>query len=265
MKKLIKGVLRILGLMQVADRLRYSYLKIKNRKRNRLFRQDHPEVVLPPDYMMYEAFGLDYYRYYVNGRKSAKWVVDLVLPFLDLKAKHILDWGCGPGRIIRHLPDLVPEAAGYAGTDYNPKTIDWCSAHLPGIRFMKNNLNPPVPAEATSYDLIYGISIFTHLSEEAHHLWLNELCRLLKPEGVLLLTLHGEAFAQKLGTNEASRFHSGQLVVRGQVKEGHRTFIAWHPEQFVRQWTRQLKELKHLPGQVVDGVAEQDTWIFQKL
>lgn len=265
MKKVIKGILRFFGLMQVADRLRYYYFKLKNGPRNRRFMKAYPAVILPPDYLMYEAFGLDYYRYYVNGRKSAEWVIDQVSPFIGLKDKQILDWGCGPGRIIRHLPELVIDAEGFSGTDYNPQTIDWCSNHLPGIQFMVNNLDPPVPAADHSFDLIYGISIFTHLSEDAHYAWLKELYRLLRPGGIILLTLHGKAFAKKLGPAEALRFDSGKLVARGQVKEGHRTFIAYHPEDFVRQWSGKLKELNFIPGQIHNGVAEQDTWIFQKL
>ena len=265
MKKLLKGLLRLLRLMQLADTLRYYYIRIRNFRINRNFVRTHPEVALPPDYLMYEAFGLDYHRYYVNGKKSAAWVLEQVHPFFNPEQEKIPDWGCGPGGIIRYLPELTPTAEAWHGTDYNQQTIAWCQQSLPGIHFMLNGLNPPVSAPDAAYGLIYGISIFTHLSAPAHDLWLNELHRLLEPNGVLLLTLHGEAFAGRLGAAELGRFREGQLVVRGQVKEGHRTFIAYHPENWVRTWTSRFEVLRFIPGKVVSGTPEQDTWVLRKL
>ena len=264
MKKIIKRILRIFGLMLFADRLRFVYMRFSNRKPNREFRKNNPDVILPPDYLMYESFQLDYYRYYVNGRKTAEWLVDHVRPYLEFSNAEILDWGCGPGRIIRHLPDLIPEAKSYNGTDYNSKSINWCAENLSSIRFTQNELFPPLPFEDNSVDLIYGISIFTHLSESAHEAWLNELYRVLRPNGVLFLTLHGDGFQVKLEPAEQDAFKKNKLVVRGQVKEGHRTFIAFHPPEFVKSWASQFEVLKHVPGIVESGIIEQDVWIFKK-
>lgn len=264
MKKLIKGFLRFFGLMRAADMLRFYYFKFRNRNSNRQFKNKFPDIQLPPDYMMYEAFQLDYSRYYFNGRKTAQWLIDLVKPFTSLKGNSILDWGCGPARVIRHLPDLIPEAASFTGTDYNIKTISWCKDHLHQIQFAKNDLMPPLPFEANSFDFVYGISIFTHLSAAAHEAWLNELSRVLKPQGLIVLTLHGKAFREKLGQAELEQFEANQLVVRGQVKEGHRTFIAFHPPEFVKKWAAGFEILNHIPGQPIGKAIEQDVWILRK-
>ncbi len=259
-----KRILRIFGLMLFADRVRFVYMRFSNRKINRDFKKMNPDVILPPDYLMYESFQLDYYRYYVNGRKTAEWLIDLIKPHINFSNAEILDWGCGPGRIIRHLPDLVPDAKSYFGTDYNTKTISWCQSNLKSITFAKNELFPPLPFDNDSVDLIYAISIFTHLSESAHDDWLNELHRVLRPNGVLFLTLHGDGFQVKLEPAEQNVFKQNKLVVRGQVKEGHRTFIAFHPPEFVKSWASQFEVLKHVPGKSESGAIEQDVWIFKK-
>ena len=261
---MIKIVLRLLGLMLVADRLRYHLMKWGNRKSNRAFQKEYPDVVLPPDYLMYESFRIDYSRYYLNGRKTAEWLINLVKPYLAEPSLDILDWGCGPARIIRHMPDLLPGESGFSGSDYNKKSISWCKSYLKGIRFETNDLAPPLNFDDSSFDLVYGISIFTHLSEEAHKLWLNELFRVLRPKGVLFLTLHGQIFVSKLDKRETQLFDQGNLVTRGQVKEGHRTFIAFHPESFIQKWAEKFEVLNHTPGQVISGQAEQDVWIFRK-
>lgn len=259
-KSRISNILRVTRLMQASDKLRYHLHKHKMKGKNRNFLRSHPGIVLPPDYMMYESFLLDYQRYYENGMKTARWLVDLVKKHRGLEEASILDWGCGPARVLRHLPDVVPEAGSYAGTDYNSKTIAWCRKSLPGINFSENNLMPPLAYKDGSFDLIYGISIFTHLSEEAHHKWLAELIRLLKKDGILFLTLHGRGFFNKLTEQEKQVFKSGNLVVRGQVKEGHRTYAAFQPPEFVREWTKNLDLLDHIPG---DG--EQDVWIWRRV
>ena len=265
MKKLIKRTLRILGLMLLADKLRFEWMKIKNCRVNRSFKKSYPQVVLPPDYLMYESFQLDYSRYYLNGKKSAIWMLDLIKPFKNFSNADVLDWGCGPGRLIRHLPDLIPEGHSFTGTDYNEKSIEWCTKNLSGIKFDKNELMPPLNYETDSFDLAYGISIFTHLSEAAHTNWLQELHRILRPGGVLFLTLHGVAFLEKLEKSEQETFRNDQLVVRGQVKEGHRTFIAFHPPEFVKRWSSDFTLLNHIPGGLENGQAAQDVWIFQKV
>lgn len=258
-KSRITKALRKLGLMQFSDKMRYQVHRVKMRGKNKTFISENPDIVLPPDYMMYESFLLDYQRYYENGRKTAQWLAELIRKHKDLKGASILDWGCGPARVLRHMPEVIPEAKAYSGTDYNNKTIAWCRDNLSQIDFSNNSLMPPLVYPDESFDLVYGISIFTHLSEEAHRKWLDELIRVLKKGGVLFLTLHGEGFLDKLSEAERTTFKSGKLVVRGQVKEGHRTYAAFQPPGYVKEWTRQLKVLEHTPGK-----GEQDVWVFEK-
>ncbi len=252
-------LLRQFGLMQPVDYFRFLLLRRKNRAINQDFRKRYPDVVLPPDYMMYESFKLDYERYYINGQQTAEWLAQLVVPHIDLNGASVLDWGCGPARIVRHLKNLIPEAT-YYGTDYNPDTIAWCSNTFDEIYFHSNDLMPGLVYEKEMFDLVYGISIFTHLSEEAHHAWLRELTRVLKPGGVLLLTLHGAGFRGKLTDPEAAEFDAGHLVVRGRVREGHRTFAAFHPEAWVRGWVKELEMIQHISG----SSGEQDVYLLRR-
>src|ERR1700694_3977171 len=110
LKNILLQWIRKLGWMKGFDRLYFSWNRLRNRKRNQQFKGSHPLVRLPPDYMLYEAYRLDYAAYYQDGADTAAWLVRQWSPFLPLAASRILEWGCGPARIIRHLPALLPEA-----------------------------------------------------------------------------------------------------------------------------------------------------------
>lgn len=101
----------------------------------------------------------------------------------------VLDWGCGCGRVACHFSG-VP-GVQFTGGDIDPDNINWCAQHLPFGRFQVLPLRPPTALPAGSFDLIYGISVFTHLREDVQRLWLAELHRLAAPGAVLLLTIHG--------------------------------------------------------------------------
>ncbi len=101
----------------------------------------------------------------------------------------LLDFGCGCGRIGRHMQAW--SFAEYLGTDPDAEAIDWCSRNLPG-RFTTNGRNPPLELPSASVSVAVCISIFTHLSEEDQFAWLRELKRILEPGGVLLVSTHAE-------------------------------------------------------------------------
>lgn len=79
---------------------------------------------------MYEAFQVNYHKYYTESKETSKWLINHFKPHIELKNQKILDWGCGPGRLIRHLPNIIGSGCEYHGTDYNVRSIKWCSENL---------------------------------------------------------------------------------------------------------------------------------------
>ncbi|MEI6576863.1 MAG: class I SAM-dependent methyltransferase [Bacteroidota bacterium] len=264
-KNHLSKAFRHFGLSYPLDRLRFHYLRVKNRQDNLAFLKEHPDVILPPDYLMYESFQLDYQKYYNDSKKTAAWLWGLLSKHGLEAPANILDWGCGPGRIIRHLPGVMPNGINYYGTDYNTESVNWCSKMLPGIHFYRNHLEPPLHKDLQGFDAIYGISIFTHLSEEMHLAWAAELQRVLRPGGLLLLTTQGKAFRVKLLAPEKKRFDNGELVIRGKVKEGHRTFSAFHPPEYFWKLFHELKIMEHIEKEEDSTNPQQDVWIFKKI
>lgn len=262
----LSNLLRNFGLIYFTDRVRYHLQKFENRKVNNDFKIWNPAVKLPPDYLIYESFQLNYKKYYTQGIETAKWLTDHFKKHIELKDKKILDWGCGPGRIIRHLPNVVGNGCEYFGTDYNEKSIEWCSQNLEGIHFNKNSLTANLPYEDNFFYVIYGISIFTHLSEQLHYDWYKELFRTLKPNGIMFLTTQGDNFKIKLTDPELEKYNSNELVVRGKVKEGHRTYSAFHPPKFMQNLFKNAQILEHIETKPENAQSiPQDIWIIKKM
>lgn len=254
---------RKFGLIMVADKIKFALYSVLNYRKNKKFKTTFPDVVMPPDYMIFESFKLDYEKYYLGGQKTAEWICSLLNKYGSLERKYILDWGCGPARVTRHLPTLMSGSKVY-GTDYNPNTITWCNAHIPDITFVNNTLNGKLNFEAAYFDGIIGISIFTHLSEENHRFWIDELHRVLKKDGIAFLTTAGEAFKIQMTDNEISQFEAGHLVLRGNTFEGHRTFAAFQPKTyFTKLLSTNFDILEFKAGTEQSWGIEQDYWILK--
>lgn len=97
-----------------------------------------------------------------------------------------------------------------------------------------------------------------------HFEWRNELSRVTKKDGILLLTMQGNMFKSILTESEIQDFEADKLVVRGNVKEGHRTYSAFHPEKFVKELFSDFTVVEHQKSYSNNGRTEQDVWVFQK-
>ncbi len=102
-----------------------------------------------------------------------------------------LDFGCGCGRVARALLRLAPIAPGLkiSGVDVDRPAVEWCRRHLPGT-FTVGAALPPLALPGDGFDLVYAVSVFTHLDEPRQDFWLAEMIRLLRPGGLLLASTH---------------------------------------------------------------------------
>jgi SAM-dependent methyltransferase len=267
LKKYIASFLRMFHLNKLADTARFAWLYAKNYPANRQYKRQHRQFAFPPPYYIYETYTMDYRAYAEDGRQTAMEIKALLEPYLVFNNNQLtmVDWGCGPGRIVRHWPQLMGKGHTIIGCDYNTHYIDWCKKHITGVTFNQNQLLPPLPLTEACADAVYGLSIFTHLSEASHYAWAAELQRILKPGGVLVLTVQGDQSRFKLMPGELAQYNRGELVVRGFNKEGHRLFAAFQPPAFMRQLFAGLTVQQHITGGQPGGLdGMQDTWVLQK-
>lgn len=257
--------LRARRAFDVIDRLAYWRRLALTARRNRAFRAAHPDFATPPLPVLWDAQATtDLAEYKRSGEESAQQYWTLIRRHLDPasdRAARICEWGCGPGRIVRHLPALAAAwPAEFYGSDYNPVSIAWCRSHLPGITFLQNGLAPPLPVADGFFDLLFCRSVFTHLSARMQEAWVAELRRAARPAGVVILTTHGDAYRPRLTAQERVRYDAGELVVRTLGAEGRKLYAAFHPPSWVRaHLLRDLSVIDHLPGE-----GTQDIWVTRR-
>src|SRR4051794_25888979 len=174
----------------------------------------------------------------------------------------VLDFGCGCGRVTRHWAS-VPGPSFY-GSDYNSDLVDWCSANLRFGTFRVNQLTPPLPFDDGQFDLVYALSVFTHLTEQLQHEWIAEMARVIQPGGLLLFTTRGETWRFKLTSTEVERYDSGELVTRYGGVEGTNLCAAWHPWSYVDQRLARsgFRTVDHIPAGLEDGL--QDVHVLER-
>ncbi len=151
-------------------------------------------------------------RYERGGRAIKAGIIQALPDDYSFDGRRVLDFGCGAGRVLRQF---LPEAASgeFWGCDLHPPAIAWLDEHLsPPLRFYAND-EIPMPHPEGYFDLVYAISVFTHITHE-WSAWLLELHRILKPDGILLATILGpELWGRSLG-RPPDEYELGMCVQR---------------------------------------------------
>jgi SAM-dependent methyltransferase len=171
----------------------------------------------------------------------------------------LLDFGCGCGRVIRHWRGR----AHLHGCDRDAGAIRWCREHLLFARFEQHGPEPPLRYEDARFGAASAVSVFTHLPEEAQAPWRNELRRILRPGGLLVLTTHGDSYLERLSEEERARFEAGKLIVRRPGAGGTNLCTAFHPEAYIRETLAEGFELLELRPAGATGTPTQDLVVLR--
>ena len=261
---MIKDLIKKTPLLgQFAAYIRYQDFKRKVRRLDKR-EGNHPidisGIPIPPAELRFRVHGNLSQKAFLNvGRQVANNIRNCVERVGGewSSFKDILDFGCGSARIIRYF---LAEDAGknFTGIDINQELIEWCKVHIHGIDWRLTPTHPPTPLADKSFDFIYGISVFTHLDRELQTLWLKELDRLIRPGGMILLTVHGAAYARRINLGEPKReelVENGFLYLSGVtgkwkldgLPDFYQTAIQT-TDQVQQEWSEYFEILGHFEG-----------------
>jgi SAM-dependent methyltransferase len=147
---------------------------------------------------------------------------------------HIVDIGAGTGRIARPLTRLLTSGS-YRGLDIVEESVQWCrlayrrfpnfefyhadirnSVYNPRGRFSASDYRFPFPDKSVTFVIL--TSVFTHMLPDEIENYLQELVRVLAP--------NGRVFATFFLLNDASR--EGIQHGTSELSFRHRTARTWH-------------------------------------
>ena len=267
LRKHLRETLARFGLLGPALQVRDYLRSIKFLKRNLqyLVRGAPDGIPIPAIPMIVLVTGVpDIGQFLETGRLAAISIGEtLAKQKLKLESfDSILDFGCGCGRVTRWMQNLHTKA--FFGVDYNQQLIAWCKRNLRFATFVNNSLDPPLLFDDATFDFIYAASVFTHFDEELQCTWMSELRRVLRPDGYLLITTHGDYFLFQLSEAERQNFLEGKLIVKNDGPVGSNWVGTYHPKKYVSGTFSTGYEMVDFIPHGAKGNPSQDIYLFKK-
>jgi len=254
---------------RAVNRVRHWSVRARDRVRSLPVRAAHrgQGPPIPPPHLMHLVAASEDVAWFLDGGQRGASSLVSILEKNGVRLESlgsVLDFGCGVGRVLRHWAGL--QGPTFHGTDYNPLLINWCQKNLPFAQCQLNELGGGLSYPDESFDLIYALSVFTHLDENLQGFWIKELSRTLRPGGYLFITTHGEHYFSQLDDEEQARYRGGELVVVGSRREGSNDCAAFHPEGYVRSTLARehgLEVIDFVPEGAL-GNPRQDVFLLRK-
>jgi SAM-dependent methyltransferase len=235
-------------------------IKERDELREALRRTDYLPVP-PSDLMVRVSGGAQVDKFLGIGRTICGDIMALITLVDGTKTwrsfKSVLDFGCGCGRVTR----FIPQGIDATGVDIDGEAIRWCQQNLSSkAKFELNNPEPPLEFPDQHFDLIYCISVFTHLPLEMENAWLRELRRVLKPGGWLFISTLSDKDLAAFGVNMPdSGFYYHQSGLTPGLPDFYQ--LSFHAREYIeREWQKVFDLVLYYPRGVNN---HQDVSIFR--
>jgi SAM-dependent methyltransferase len=198
------------------------------------------------------------------GRRAREDIVGVLPDGWSFEGKRVLDFGAGAGRTLRQF---APEAeqAEFWGCDIHDGSVQWMAENLtPPFQVFRNDEHPSLDQPDGRFDLIWCISVFTHLTD-TWSAWLLELRRVLAPDGVLIVTFMGKGMSELIAGQPWDEERIGMNVLRrGQSWDAGGPMVLHSPWWIREHWGRAFDVLElREEGFAVDPPIGQGTAVLR--
>jgi SAM-dependent methyltransferase len=181
------------------------------------------------------------------GRALRQEIVSMLPADWTWEGRRVLDFGCGSGRALRNFLGEAQVAEIY-GCDIHAESINWGKANLcPPLHMFQSDERPPLPLRDEHLDLIWVMSVFTHLTD-TWSAWILELHRILKPSGLLIASFMGEGMSEILANEPWDDSRIGMNVLGpGMGWEAGGPMVLHSPWWIEAHWGRAFEILSLRP------------------
>lgn len=174
-----------------------------------------------------------------------------------------LEFASGFGRFTRHLKASLPADSLHV-SDIVPGSVDFLRQQF-GLDGVYSRPEPEALELPRRYQVIFVLSLFSHLPDGLWQRWLQRLYDALEPGGHLILTTHGEEFCARHGvTLPANGYHfipSSESITLDASLYGSTFTAPLYVQNAIRQLPETPQNVLHVPAHFWNL---QDAWILQR-
>lgn len=232
--------------------------------------RDPRDRMVPPPELLYVGLG-DFRKI---GEEHLRYFIDDCGLMPD---HHVLDVGCGIGRMAIPMTQYLSPSGSYTGFDIVEPAVEWCRKaitprypkfHFDFFDLYNGGYNTVAESKAAtfrfpyrsdSYDFICAVSVFTHLVPADAENYLREMARLAKPGGRIFTSFY-------MYDDEAAR-----LVAEGKTSlpflhdfEGTRIVDPEEPEHAIAFSPKHIRSLFQAAGLEIVGPIKKGLWCVRE-
>jgi ubiquinone/menaquinone biosynthesis C-methylase UbiE len=172
--------------------------------------------------------------------------LNFIRKYLKSEGK-VLDFGCGNGRLVDFLKETNLE---YVGVDASEKLIEIAKREYPKESFLQIENEKALPFKDAEFDMVFSIAVFHHFTPKMTDNALREIKRVLKKDGILILTIWNLWNIKHLKFLFKS-FLRGNFNLSAKVSFKYRNETKW---RFCYWWTKEkiVRKMKNFKFKVID-------------
>lgn len=160
----------------------------------------------------------------------------------------VLDFGCGNGRLLEFIQN---DELDYVGVDTSKKLIRIARKKYPNKSFVQISDERKLPFEDGEFDMIFAIAVFHHFTPKMADNALSEMKRVLKDDGVLVLTIWN-LWNKKYLRFLLKSFLKGSVNLAARISFKYQDEVQW---RFCYWWTKGMavKKVKNFGFKVIES------------
>ena len=138
-------------------------------------------------------------------------------------ARDLLDFGMGTGNSIPWFQKYFP-ASNLTGVDVSQRSLDIAQARFPGAAAGVRLTGHRIPVDDNHFDAAFSACVFHHIDHGEHVAWLADICRVVKPGGMLAIFEHNPLNPLTLRAVNTCPFDiNARLIRAGKFAEAYRS------------------------------------------
>jgi len=149
--------------------------------------------------------------------------------------------------------------------------IEWNHLNIKDVYFSILSSHTPTSYPSNYFDLVFGISVLTHLPSEMQVEWLQEIARIIKPSGIFLATTMGSFYYKQLFSKEKELLDTKGILEKSFHRKnifqpGDRNFSVYETANYFEKIIEpNFHVIEYYDGSLYpEKFGGQDLWILQK-